>query len=162
MGEVAVRSRPVLPGLAAVGSALLLLTGCGGPGPVRLANVPIPSGAAEAACAALVASLPSSLGSSLDRRDLDPPERTAAAYGSAPAVLTCGATGRAASYRPDVTLSVVDDVGWFAEDLGETVRYSTPTRQPQVVLTIPADVQAFDVLVTIAPAVRAHSVSTTA
>ncbi|ABD12962.1 MULTISPECIES: DUF3515 family protein [Frankia] len=141
---------------------LLALVGCGGPGSIRLTNVPIPAESVRSSCVDLVHDLPPSLGDDLDRRTLDPPQATAAAYGAAPVVLTCGAPGLPASYRPDAMLSVVDDVGWFAENLGgTTVRYSTPTRQPQVVLTLPADVQAFEVLVSVAPAVRAHSRSTT-
>jgi hypothetical protein len=87
---------------------------------------------------------------------------SAAAFGPAPALLTCGATGAAASYRPDALLSEVDGVGWFVENADGTARYSTPTRTPQVVLTLPDDVQAFEVLVTLAPVVLAHTRSTTA
>lgn len=144
----------------------LLGAACGGPGPVRLTNVPEPAASLRAACVALVQALPSSLGRHLDRRTLSPPAPTAAAYGRGPAVLTCGAAGVSASYRPDATLSFVDDVGWFSEKIGAGLRFSTPTRSPQVVLNLPAatldDVQPFDVLVTVGPAVRAHSRATTA
>ncbi|WP_232291789.1 DUF3515 family protein [Frankia sp. QA3] len=143
----------------------LLVTACGGPGPVRLTNVPVPAPSDRASCAALIGALPSSLGDDLDRRRLDPPWDSAAAYGRGPIVLTCGASGVPASYRPVSILSEVDDVGWFAEKLGETVRYSTPTRSPHVMLTLPVsastDVQPFDILVSVGPAVRAHSASTT-
>ncbi len=145
----------------AAGCALALLGGCGGEGPVRLTGVPMPTGAEGAACAALTADLPASLGTGLGRRALDPPTPFGAAWGAAPAILTCGVAGTAAAYRPDAELAVVDEVGWFAERSGDAVHYSTPTRRPQVVLTLPADVQAFDVLVTLAPAVRRHTSPTT-
>ncbi|CAO5229268.1 DUF3515 family protein [Frankia sp. AgKG'84/4] len=145
----------------------LLTTACGGgPGALKLTNVPVPAPASRAACADLIRALPSSLGGDLDRRELDPPQESAAAYGRTPAVITCGAAGVPASYRPTSDLSVVNDVGWFAETIGAGVRFSTPTRSPHVVLTLPTaalrDLQPFDVLVVVAPAVRGHSVSTTA
>ncbi|CAO5164577.1 Secreted protein [Frankia sp. AiPs1] len=151
---------------AAAAAAALLVAACGGPGPVRLTNVPAPVPALRATCASLVRALPTSLGEHLGRRELDPAQPTAAAYGHGPVVITCGVSGLPASYRPDATLSVVDDVGWFAERIGSGLRFSTPTRSPHVVLTLPAatvaDTQPFDVLVSVAPAVRAHSRSTTA
>ncbi|MCK9876151.1 DUF3515 domain-containing protein [Frankia sp. Ag45/Mut15] len=145
---------------------VLLGAACGGPGPVRLTNVPVPAASLGAACEALVRALPSSLGAHLDRRTLKPAQATAVAYGRGPAVLTCGAAGVPASYRPDATLSFVDDVGWFSERIGDGLRFSTPTRSPHVVLSLPAttlaDVQPFDVLVTVGAAVRAHTRATTA
>ena len=138
------------------------LAGCSDDdGPVEVTGAPSPTGADAASCEALVAALPSSLGDGLDRRTVDPPVPTAAAWGSAPAVLTCGADGVAPTYRPDSMLSVVDDVGWFAEELDDSVRYSTPTRRPQVVLTLPADVPAFEPLVALAEPVLAQTTSTT-
>lgn len=147
--------------VAALVSPALVGCGGGGQGPVRVTGAPAPTGQQRTACDALLASLPPSLGGGLARREVSPAAAPVAAYGSAPAVLTCGASGVARSFRPDATLSVVDGVGWFAEELGDTVRYSTPTRIPQVVLTLPADVQAFEVLVTLAPAVRGHTRPTT-
>jgi hypothetical protein len=149
---------------AAVVAALVspALVGCGGgQGPVRVTGAPAPTGQQRTACDALLASLPPTLGGGLARREVSPVTAPVAAYGSAPAVLTCGASGVARSFRPDATLSVVDGVGWFAEESKDTVRFSTPTRSPQVVLTLPADVQAFEVLVALAPAVRGHTRSTT-
>ncbi|WP_322761304.1 DUF3515 family protein [Frankia sp. Cr2] len=140
---------------ASVIAIVILVTSCAGsPGPVTVTLVPDPAGSERAACVNLVAALPSSLGTGLGRREVRPASPFVAAWGSPPAVLSCGVPGVAASYRPDVTLSVVDDVGWFAEERGASVRYSTPTRRPQVVLILPASLQAFDVLVTLAGPVR--------
>ncbi|EFC79562.1 DUF3515 family protein [Parafrankia sp. EUN1f] len=131
---------------------------CGGPGPVSITGAPTPAVGDRAACAALIAALPDSLGAGMDRREVKPPVANAAAYGAKPdAVLTCGATGVAASYQPTTVLSAIDEVGWFTEALGDRTRYSTPTRTPQVVLTLPADQQAFEVLVALAPSVREHT-----
>ncbi len=158
-------SRRATVGLTVCGTVgCLLLTSCGGLGPVRLTNVPVPASADHATCAALIGALPSSLGHDLDRRRLEPPRDSAAAYGRGPIVLTCGVAGVPASYRRDSMLSEVDGLGWFVEKLGETLRYSTPTRSPHVVLTLPVsastEVQPFDILVSVGPAVREHSAST--
>jgi hypothetical protein len=144
-------------GPLAAACVFALLGGCGGESPVRLTGVPNPAGAEGAACTALTADLPASLGTGMGRRVLDPPTPFGAAWGAAPAILTCGVVGTAATYRPDAELAVIDDVGWFVERDGDVVRYSTPTRRPQVVLSLPADVQGFDVLVTLAPVVRRHT-----
>jgi hypothetical protein len=147
----------VLSTIGVLGAAGLLV-GCGSDdGPVRLTGVPTPTAAEAAACEALVAELPVSLGEGLDRRALDPSVPTAAAWGPAPSVLTCGAPGVATTYRADAMLSVVNEVGWFTEALDGSVRYSTPTRRPQVVVTLPDDVQAFEALVALSEPVLAHT-----
>ncbi|MBX6391076.1 MAG: DUF3515 family protein [Frankia sp.] len=147
---------------AALGGGLALVAaGCGGGGPVEVTGAPTPTAEAATACRALLDALPDSLGDGLDRREARPADVFAAAYGSRPALLTCGATGVSPSYAPDATLSDVDCVGWFHEELDDdTVRFSTPTRTPQVVLMLPADADAFGALTAIAPAVRAHTTST--
>ncbi|KLL12840.1 MULTISPECIES: DUF3515 family protein [Protofrankia] len=144
-------------------AVVIPLTACAGaPGPVTVNGAPDPAGEQRSACLTLGAALPSSLGPGLERREVRPASPFVAAWGSPPAVLSCGVSGVAPGYRPDVTLAVVDDVGWFAEERGDTVRYSTPTRRPQVVLLLPASVQAFDVLATLAALVRDATRSTTA
>lgn len=148
--------------LAALALGWLALVGCSGPGPVDIAGAPTLTGTELAACTALTADLPDSLGDGLARRELASPLPGAAAFGDPPVVVTCGAEGVAAGYQPDALLSEVDGVGWFAEQLDDRVRYSTPTRRPQVVLTLPADRQAFEVLVALASPVREHTASTTA
>jgi hypothetical protein len=158
----------VVPRLFVVPSLVVgvLAAACGGPGPVRLTGVPVPAPSQRASCAALVQALPGSLGGGLDRRRLDPPQSSAAAFGAGPVVVTCGAAGVPAGYRPDATLSEIDGVGWFPEKVGDGMRFSTPTRSPHVVLTMPAAAlartQPFDVLVSVVAAVRAHSRPTTA
>ncbi|WP_239341961.1 DUF3515 family protein [Frankia sp. CiP3] len=140
---------------AIVLATMILITSCAGsPGPVTVSLAPSPAGDERSACLKLIAALPSSLGTGFGRREVRPASPFVAAWGSPPTVLSCGVPGVAAAYRPDVTLSVVDDVGWFAEERGASVRYSTPTRRPQVVVILPASVQAFDVLVTLAGPVR--------
>nr|MDT0666211.1 DUF3515 family protein [Micromonospora sp. DSM 115978] len=148
-------------GLIVVVGTAGLLTGCSDDGAVMVSDAPTPVGAEAASCEALIADLPVSLGDDLDRRTVEPPVPTAAAWGSAPAVLTCGAEGAAAGYRPDSMLSVVNDVGWFTEQLDGTVRFSTPTRRPQVVLTLPSDIAAFGPLTALSAAVLEHTTSTT-
>lgn len=154
------RSPSYLAGFVCLAAASL--TACGGPGPVSITGVPTPAAEEQAACSALTGALPGSLGKGLGRREVEPPVATAAAFGPDPVVLTCGASGVAAGYQPTSLLSEVDGVGWFSEDVGDRIRYSTPTRVPQVVVTLPADRQAFEVLVALAAAVSAHTRATTA
>jgi Protein of unknown function (DUF3515) len=141
----------------------VVLGGCaGGTGaPLRITGLTAVTGPDAAACSRLTAGLPRSLGSGRARRAIVPATAPAAAWGKAPIVLTCGVPGVARTYRPTSMLASVDGVGWFEEDLGPTVRYSTPTRRPQVVLTMPADVSAFDVLTTLAGPVSSatHSIT---
>lgn len=157
-----VRGRVVLLcGLGVCGLLGVSLASCGGAGPVTIIGAPTPAAPDRAACADLVVALPASLGEGLDRREVEPPVASAAAFGSEPAVLTCGAAGVAAGYQPTSMLSEIDGVGWFSEDLGDQgVRYSTPTRTPQVVLTLPAGRQSFEALVAVAPAIRDHTTVT--
>lgn len=148
-------------------TALIVLTaliagGCGsGPGTLRVGGVAQPTGADRTACVRLADTLPRSLGHHLGHRAISPATTFAAAWGNPPVVLSCGVAGVAASYRPTAALAVVDGVGWFAEQLGGSVRYSTPTRRPQVVVLVPGGVDSFDVLTSLAPAVNADTRPTT-
>jgi hypothetical protein len=129
----------------------------GGSGPVTVTGAPAPVGAAATSCRALLDALPASLGAGLDRRPVRPAGVSAAAYGSAPVLVTCGAEGVAAGYRPDSVVSEHDGVQWFPEEAAGTSRWSTPTRRPQVTLTFPDDVLPYNVIAAVNPAVRTHT-----
>jgi Protein of unknown function (DUF3515) len=139
------RAAVAAPVALAVGAAVLVA--CGGPSTVTVTPTPAPTGTDRTGCLTLSRALPGTIGVGLHRRTVEPTSPFTAAWGSPPVALSCGVTGLARSYRPDVTLAEVNGVGWFTEDIGSRVRYSTPTRRPQVVLTMPADLQAFEVLV---------------
>jgi hypothetical protein len=149
---------------AAVAVALAAaVTACSnGSAPVRVTGVPTPTGAAAASCRALLAALPGSLGKGLGRRAVTPADAFAAAYGKAPVLLTCGADGVAAGYQKTSDVAQIDKVSWFSEEADGRTRLSTPTRRPQVTMLLPDGLAAWDILVTVAPAIQAHTVSTVA
>jgi len=137
---------------------VLLTAGCsGGSGPVAVTGAPAPIGAAAASCQALLTALPDSLGKGLNRRDVTPDGVSAAAYGSAAVLVTCGAEGVAPGYQPDSMVSDHDGVKWFQEEADGRARWSTPTRRPQVTLAFPDDLLPFDVIAGVTPAVLAHT-----
>jgi hypothetical protein len=140
---------------------VIALAGCGGgSGPVQVTGAPTPTGAAAASCRALLAALPASLGKGLDRRDVSPSGVFAAAYGKSPVVLTCGADGLPASYQKTSDVAEVNQVSWFSEQTAGKTLLSTPTRRPRVTMLVRDDAQAWDLLVAVASAVRAHTTST--
>lgn len=153
--------------LAATVLALAALAGatlgaCGsGPKPLRITGIAQPTGTDRSACVTLASRLPASLGHGLGRRALADPTPFAAAWGTPPVVLTCGVSGVAPSYRPTDLLAEVDGVGWYAEPRAGSVRYSTPTRRPHVVVVVPSSADAFDVLTSLAGPVAATTRSTT-
>ncbi|MGF7234197.1 MAG: DUF3515 family protein [Frankia sp.] len=150
------------PALAALTLSLALtVNACAsGPGALRVDGVAQPTGADRSACERLAGTLPRSLGHGLGRRSITPATTFAAAWGNPPVVLSCGVTGVAPSYQPTSALAVVDGVGWFAEQLDQSVRYSTPTRRPQVVVLVPGGRDSFDVLTSLAQTVGADTRST--
>ncbi|MDT3443765.1 MULTISPECIES: DUF3515 family protein [unclassified Pseudofrankia] len=146
-------------GLAA--AMALFAAGCaGGPKPVTVTGAPTPTGEAAASCRALLDALPDSLGEGLDRRQVTPQGVAAAAFGSAPVLVTCGVEGVATTYRPDSVVSEHDGVRWFPEEAEGRSRWSTPTRRPQVTLTFPDDIVPYNVIAAVNPAVLAHTVDT--
>lgn len=117
---------------------LLLVSACAGPVPVRRAAAPDD----EAACRALIAALPQTL-DGLGRRDVEPADALAAAYGDPPVVVTCGVP-EPAGFDRFATCQVVNDVDWFVptdqiEDQGADVVATTVGREPGVELRVPAE-----------------------
>jgi hypothetical protein len=131
------------------------VTACSSTGPLTVTGAPTPSAGGAASCRALLAALPGSLGTGLGRRAVSPPGVSAAAWGRGPVLLTCGAKGTAPGYTQSSQVEEIESVDWYPEQTSTGSRWSTPTRQPQVVVLIPADVPPADVLVEIAPAIRA-------
>jgi hypothetical protein len=145
----------------AVAALVIAVAGCGGgSGPVKVTGAPVPTGAAAESCRKLLAALPDSLGEGLDRRAVSPAGVFAAAYGKAPVLLTCGQGGVAAGYQKTSQVAQVQGVSWFSQEADGRTSLSTPTRRPQITVLLPDSLDAWDILVTAAPAITAHTVST--
>jgi hypothetical protein len=156
------RARAARYATAALALTLLTAACAPGGGTLKVTGAPAPTGRFAASCQALLRALPGSLGPGLGRRQVSPSGVSAAAWGTGPVLLTCGAAGSAPGFQPTSEVEGVNGVDWFPEQLSGRTRWSTPTRAPQVVVLIPADVPPDEVLVTLANAVTAHTASTIA
>ena len=138
--------------------AAALPVGCG-TGAVEVERAPL-SGADAEACAAFTEALPQSL-LGLERRETEPGDAAAAAWGSPPVVVTCG-VGPAEGFDRYSSCIVADGIGWYApdaasEDLGSAVTLTTVTVAPRVRLEIPAEHRPpAGLLSELAPLVRRH------
>ncbi|MGI8433474.1 MAG: DUF3515 domain-containing protein [Nocardioidaceae bacterium] len=143
-------------------AAMLAGTGCAGGG----APVAVPSAPADATvvdqCAQLLTALPQEV-DGLGRRDVEPRDAAAAAWGDPPVVLRCGVPKPAALHRASACF-VVDDVGWLVTQSGHTLHpgqpvageltFTTVGLSTYVEVTVPRDYQPQgDVLVDLAPAI---------
>jgi hypothetical protein len=125
----------------------VLLAGCSSRvevgGPLR--------GPAE--CARLVRALPETVDGH-ERRDVEPSDALAAAWGDPAIVLRCGVPTPGA-YRPTSLCAEVNNVGWFAQERDEHYRFTTIGRSTNVQVQVPYDYEpAADALVDLAAAVR--------
>ena len=138
--------------LAYVVICAAVCAGCG-VGAVELSPVEL-NGEEREVCDDLLAALPSQvLGA--ERRDVTP-YGAGAAWGDPPVALRCGTTA-AQGMGPSVQCQVVDDVGWYAEELEGGYRFTTIGRQTYVEVVVPdadGSETAAGALVDLAPAVR--------
>jgi hypothetical protein len=142
----------------AVVAAALTLTGVAcSSAPVAVTGAPTPTGSAATSCQALLAALPDSLGKGLDRRKVSPPGASAAAWGDGPVLLTCGEARTVPGYQPTSQVIEANKVDWYIDQAGSRSRWSTPTRRPQVILVLPADLQPDQVIGRISAAILAHT-----
>jgi hypothetical protein len=135
--------------------ALALLTGCGG-GPVDVA-VPAMEPDQVATCAALVAALPDTV-DDLPRREVEPADAPAAAWGDPAIVLRCGVPVPDGFTDTSMCLET-DGVGWFVPDeqldgTAETVTMTTIGRDVNVEVTLPEGRLPAYAMVDLAPAVK--------
>ena len=134
---------------------MLLLRG--GPVPV---DAPAASSATRRACAALTHALPDRV-ADRSRVDVSTPSR-GAAWGDPATVLTCG-VGEPADYDPFGLCQESDGLGWYVPrgqivDQSADVVMTTIGRSPRLRVTVPAaDRPPLDVMVDLAPAVKAHT-----
>ena len=142
-----------LPSLAYVGAVCASLCTACGVGAVELSPADL-SAEERAVCGDLFAELPSRvLGG--ERRDVTP-YGAGAAWGDPPVTLRCGTT-EAQGMSPSMQCQVVDDVGWYAEELESGYRFTTIGRQTYVEVVVPEAAgsdAAAGALVDVAPAVR--------
>ncbi len=95
--------------VVAVAAATTLVAGCA-PTAVQVSPVSTPP-AARDVCEDLVADLPTTV-ASLERRDVEPPDALAAAWGDPAVVLSCG-VGRPDDYDPANGCLTVNGVDWY-------------------------------------------------
>jgi hypothetical protein len=128
--------------LAAVAALVLAAAGCtaGGPSAVQ---VDAPAAPAEAAgqCADLLAALPDEVAGQ-ERRDVEPEQATAAAWGDPAILLTCGAV-MPDDFEGTSSCQEVNGVGWYVPeeqyDEGNDVVMTTIGRSPVVQVRLPAE-----------------------
>jgi len=106
-------------------------------------------------CTALLRALPDTVDGQ-SRRDVEPPQVLAAAWGDPAIVVRCGVPTPAA-LSPSSSCAEVNGVGWFAERRADAYRFTTIGRSTNVQVQVPYDYRpAADPLVDLASAVRAH------
>jgi Protein of unknown function (DUF3515) len=135
------------------GMLLTLLTGCGGPGAVRL-TPPHPAPPVSARCAALARGLPARLDGQA-RRAVSPASPLTAAWGNPPITLRCG-VAPPAPLNPASELVVVNNISWFPEPAGgaSPSRFTEVGREAYVEVSVPApDAPAGPVLVAVSNAI---------
>jgi hypothetical protein len=131
----------------AVASPALPLSGCSSAvevgGPTR----------GPAQCRALVRELPDTVDGQT-RRDVQPQQALAAAWGDPAIVLRCGVPAPGALTAAS-SCAEVNGVGWFAEQRADAWRFTTIGRSANVQVQVPYDYQpAADALVDLAADVR--------
>jgi hypothetical protein len=135
-------------GAAACLATITLATGCG----TSSVEVSAPMrGPAE--CAELLDELPEVVDGQ-ERREVEPPDALAAAWGDPAIVLRCGVADpeRLTSSSP---CAEVNRVGWFAEQRQDGYLFTTIGRSSNVQVQVPYEYEpAADALVDVAAAVR--------
>ncbi|CAM3611715.1 DUF3515 domain-containing protein [Nocardioides zeicaulis] len=120
---------------------LLALAACSGGDDLRIEAHDL-SAADRAACEALVADLPDTLGGEA-RRAVEPAGALGAAWGDPAYVLTCGVP-EPSDYEPTAECNVVKGVGWYIpadeqSDPEEDATVLALSRSPYVSLRVPAE-----------------------
>jgi hypothetical protein len=127
--------------------ACLLVAGCSSAVDVAGPTVGPPE------CRALLAALPEAVDGQ-DRREVQPGNALAAAWGDPPIVLRCG-VAEPKSLRPSSVCSEINNVGWLSRRGEDAFRFTTIGRTTSVQVRVPYDYEpAADALVDVAAAVR--------
>ncbi len=141
------RQRPVRSNAGAVARLALLTllaSGCGG-GAVEVGDAAGPGdldARQSRGCAELLDALPDTL-AGLQRRDVEPADAYAAAWGDPPVVLRCGA-GRPAGFNAVSSCQITNGVAWFVPDSQitgrpEAITMTTIGRSPGVEVRLPVE-----------------------
>ncbi|WP_288717798.1 DUF3515 domain-containing protein [uncultured Cutibacterium sp.] len=111
---------------------------------------PSPTGSAVAGCRAVMAGLPQKVaGARLKDHDA-----TVATWGDPRIVLRCG-VNKPAGLQPTSRCDVINDVGWFSEQIDNGWRFTTIGRMGNVEVTVPTSyVPQADALVDLSAAVK--------
>ena len=157
--------RGVVARVAAVGTTALLLAvaGCGNAVEVETGDL---SAEDRERCAALVADLPDELFGQ-ERRDVEPEDAPAAAWGDPAAVLVCG-VDQPAEYDQFSSCTEIGGTGWFMPDTqlrerGGAVEITAMSHSPRVQLVVPPELRgegADSALAQLGPLVDEHLVET--
>ncbi|MES6498701.1 DUF3515 domain-containing protein [Cutibacterium acnes] len=111
---------------------------------------PSPSGPAAARCRAVMADLPQTVaGATLNDHDT-----TVATWGDPHIVLRCG-VDKPAGLQPTSPCDVVNDVGWFSEQIDDGWRFTTIGRAGNIEVTVPTSyAPQADALVDLSAAIK--------
>lgn len=124
---------------------------------MQVDDVPVPDREDLQACTEVTGALPEKVGDGLEKRDVQPESPLIAAWGKPAVVLRCG-VGIPATYRTGTDLTIINNIGWFGDDRGADVIYTTITREPRVALAVPKTHESsFEILVDLADAIGEHT-----
>lgn len=120
-------------------ATVALLAGCGGPVDV---DAPELTSAESSTCADLVAALPDTV-DDLERRDTEPADAPAAAWGDPPVVLRCG-VDMPPSFDDYATCQEVNGIGWYIPDeqvtgAPEAITMTTIGRDVNIEVALPEE-----------------------
>ncbi|WP_237771106.1 DUF3515 domain-containing protein [Kribbella sp. ALI-6-A] len=134
---------------------LTVVAGCGSD-PVPVA-VPQPAPEVVEACTPLVKALPAKI-LDAERRETDPPSPLTTAYGDPPIEITCGVSPPAGMAQAQSQCFEVNGVGWFANEAGNGVIFTTIGRRLYVEIAVPAKyAPEANALTDVSDAVKAHN-----
>jgi hypothetical protein len=123
----------------------LLLAGCTA-GPVEVPPGPVEGSAVDAACRALVDTLPHEVDPGVERRDVEPASGRTAAWGDPAVTLECGVEPPERSEPP----FVVNGVEFTTRDVGAATRWTTYGRTVFAAFTVPDEYGGADVMLAVA------------
>jgi hypothetical protein len=115
---------------AAVGVALLALSGCAGAVEARA-----PAGSEAAECVAAAAAWPQTV-AHRERRETSADSAAVAAWGDPPVVARCGLTPPSPTTDDCLQVSGVD---WVVHRLSDGVRFTTYGREPAIEVLVPSE-----------------------
>jgi hypothetical protein len=125
--------------VACLGALGMLGSGCGGPVAV---DVPSLDAAEQSTCSDLVAALPATVDGA-ERREIDPADAPAAAWGDPPILLRCG-VDTPEGFDEFATCQETNGVGWFIPEeqltgAAEPITMTTIGRDVNIEVSLPVE-----------------------